>query len=341
MRQHKVLEELYLLLLSKEQENALSIAIAEPRARILEKAYGEERAVAPRKVLYLAGGIIGSAGLCFLGLLTATMLDTKVKDKEDMESASTLPVVAELPRLSRRELKDGIFVKGAHSAMAEGLHILRNNVDNLIPRRSQGAAIILLTSTIPGEGKTTTAANVAAAYAQTGRRVLVIDGDLRKGSLTKALSGKGHLGLSSLLLQRVSKAEDIILTQSAAADTPVAFDLLPAGPLPPNPITLLSQPPLGELMSELRSRYDTILLDAPPYSVVADTDILARQADVSLYLVRSGKIDRRHFAHVQQLADDGRLPNAVYVLNGVNFRTAKSQRYGYGNYRYGQEGKRG
>ncbi len=334
MRQHKVLEELYLLLLSKEQENALSIAIAEPRSRILEQAYGERRPVAPRRLLYTAGGLVGGSGLCFLVLLVINMLDTKVKDKQGLEGVSSLPVVAELPRLTWREKKEGLFVKGAHSAMAEGLHILRNNVENLIPRRAEGAPIILLTSTIPGEGKTTTAANIAAAYAQTGQRVLVIDGDLRKGSLTSALAGKGHLGLSSLLLQKVAGAGELILRQSAGSGE-ASFDLLPSGPLPPNPVTLLSQPLLEQLMEELRGHYDVILLDAPPYTVVADTDILARQADVSLYLVRSGMIDRRYFAQVQRMADDGHLPNAVYVLNDVNFRDSKSQRYGYGNYRYG------
>ncbi len=344
MREHKVLEELYLLLLSKEQENALSLVAAEPRARVLEKAYGSNYPVAPRKMIYTAAGVVGGALFALLAIATIGMLDTKVKTKHDLEAYSAIPTIAELPQLTRKERKEGIFEHGAHSIMAECLHILRNNVENLLPRKAEEGTLILMTSTTPGEGKTFVSSNLSVAYAKAGRRVLLIDGDLRKGTLSRGLVGKGLRGLSTLLLRHASKPQEVIRPLPGSREAGVVVDLLASGPLPPNPVTLLTQPLFREVMDELRRLYDVIILDAPPYGIIADTDIMAQTADLSLYVVRSGRIDKRYFTQVQRLANQGRLPNPGFVLNDVNFRASSSGHYGYGygnyHYHYGSEGSK-
>ncbi len=344
MREHKVLEELYLLLLAKEQENALSLVAAEPRARILEVAQGAEKPVAPKRMLYMAGGVVGGAAFSFFVILVIGLLDTKVKTKHDLEAYTSIPTIAELPQLTRKERKEGIFEHGAHSIMAECLHILRNNVENLLPRKTEGGTLILMTSTTPGEGKTFVSSNLSVAYAKAGRRVLLIDGDLRKGTLSRGLVGKGLRGLSTLLLRHASKPQEVIRPLPGSREAGVVVDLLASGPLPPNPVTLLTQPLFREVMEELRRLYDVVILDAPPYGIIADTDIMAQAADLALYVVRSGRIDKRYFTQVQRIANQGRLPNPGFVLNDVNFRASSSGHYGYGygnyHYHYGSEGSK-
>ena len=352
IREHKVREELYMLLLTKEQENALALAIAAPGARLLESAHGSNAPIAPRTQVFVAAGVAGGGAACLLLILGIGMLNNKVKNRHDVTANSSLPVLAELPELSRRERRNkGLFIKDAHSTMAEGLHILRNNVDNFLPRPDGCGHIILLTSSMPNEGKTFVASNLAATFAQTGRKVLLIDADLRKVSLTRDLGGKGRAGLTSYLLHRESDLCKLIhnLPQAvpAAKNEETArkhdgrADILYAGPTVPHPITLLAQPLLGEMLKTLAKQYDAIIVDAPPCGILADTDILAAQCDITLYIVRSGLIDKRYLQQVQKMADQGKLPHVAYVINAVDFKASSYNYYGYtyGHYRYGYGNK--
>ena len=349
IREHKVKEELYMLLLAKEQENALALAIAAPGAKVLETAYGSNAPIAPRTTVFIAAGTVGGGAVCLLAILGIGMLNNKVNTKYDLAAFTRQPVVAELPVLTRKEKRaHRIFVKDAHSTMAECLHILRNNVDNLLPRPDKGGHVILLTSTMPNEGKTLVSANLAATFAQAGRRVLLIDADLRKTSLTRDLGGKGRKGLTNLLLNHVQNPAEVIHTLTEVSpDAGVAHagvaDVLYAGTGVPNPITLLTTERFGTLLRELATQYDAVIVDAPPHGILADTDIIARHADITLYLVRAGQVVRKYFTQVQKLADTGKLPNVAYVLNAVDFRAHSYNYYGYGYaygyYRYGYSAK--
>lgn len=352
IREHKVREELYMLLLTKEQENALALAIAAPGARVLETAHGSDAPIAPRTQVFLAAGTVGGGAVCLLVILGIGMLNSKVKNKHDVALHSSLPVLAELPELTRRERRNkGLFVQDPHSTMAEGLHILRNNVDNFLPRPDGRGHIILLTSSMPNEGKTFVAANLAATFAQTGRKVLLVDADLRKRSLSHDLGGKGRNGLTTYLLHRESELSNLIHNLPQAIPTAKneetarkhdgRADILYAGPSVPHPITLLAQPLLGNTLNELAMKYDAIIVDAPPCGILADTDILAAHCDITLYLVRAGMIDKRYLSQVQKMADQGKLPHAAYVINAVDFKSSSYNYYGYtyGHYRYGYGNK--
>ncbi len=348
LREHKVREELYMLLLTKEQENALALAIAAPGARPLETAHGSNLPIAPRTQMFIIAGGCGGGALCLLAILGIGMMNNKVKNKLDIAANSSLPVLAELPELTRRERKNkGMFLKDPHSTMAEGLHILRNNVDNFLPRAAGRGHIILLTSSRPNEGKTLVAGNLAATFAQTGRKVLLVDADLRKRSLSHDMGGKGRNGLTTYLLNRESDLSKLIhnLPEAvpAAKDAENArkhdgrADILYAGPAVPHPITLLAQPLLGEMLSELATKYDAIIVDSPPCGIMADTDILAAHCDITLYLVRAGMVDKRYMRQVQKIADQGKLPHVAFLLNAVDFKANSYNYYGYtyGHYRYG------
>ena len=349
IREHKVKEELYMLLLTKEQENALALAVTTPGARVLETAYGSNLPIAPRTQVFIAAGTVGGGAVCLLAILGIGMLNNKVNTKHDLGAYTRQPVVGELPVLTRKEKRaHRIFVKDAHSTMAECLHILRNNVDNLLPRPEKGGHVILLTSTMPNEGKTLVSANLAATFAQAGRRVLLIDADLRKTSLTRDLGGKGRKGLTNILLNHVQNPAEVIhtlteVTPDAGVEHAGTADVLYAGTGVPNPITLLTTARFGELLRELAGQYDAVIVDAPPQGILADTDIIARHADITLYLIRAGQVVRKYFTQVQKLADSGKLPNVAYVLNAVDFRAGSYNYYGYGYaygyYRYGYSSK--
>lgn len=337
VREHKVKEELYLLLLTKEQENALNLAIAEPSARILEAAYGPDTPVSPNTTLYLAAGTIGGGALCLLAIIGIGMLNNKVNNKHDLAGITKLPVIGELPQLTRKERSTtDLFIRDGHAIAAECFHILRHNADSLLPRRPVGGNIYLITSTTAGEGKTTCVANLALAFAKAGRRVLLIDADLRKYSLTRHLGGKGRKGLTTLLLNQENNPQTVI---HPLPDMPLkGIDILYAGPAAPNPVTLLSQDSFRDLLEHLRSLYDTIIIDTPPYPILADTSIIAESTDSCLYIIRAGKIDKRYFTQIHHMVGGQKMRNLAFIINGVDFKASSYNYYGYG-YGYGYGSK--
>lgn len=329
-RDYNIKSERYQVLLSKRDENALSLYIAEPSARVLEIPYGSDAPIAPKINQFIAIGAGGGGAFCLFILLLASLVDAKVRSKQDLQNISNVPIVGELPLLSEKERKERTFNDvGDRSIYSECFHILRNNVATFVPQQEETGQIILLTSTLPGEGKTQTAINLAASFAQTGKRVLLIDGDLRKVSLSKKLEGRSQKGLSNLLLNSKEIPDTYIRIHTENKNLHLLF----AGPIPPNPVLLLTSPRLGELMQMLKERYDIIIIDAPPYGLLADTAIWAAHADITLYIIRSGKIDKRFFTNIQRLEEEGKVKNLAYVLNAVDFKRASYRQYGYG---YGQ-----
>lgn len=331
--EHKVKEELYLTLLSKQLENALSLAAAEPSARVLEAAHGKDTPISPKTMQFVAAGGAGGAALCLFAFAGLAMLNNKVRNKHDLAGYSSLPVLAELPSFNKKDRKNGsLFIQDDRSIASECFHILRNNLDILLPKPEQGGHLILVTSTIPGEGKTTISVNLAAAFAKAGKKVLLIDGDMRRASLSSNLGGKGRQGLSSLLLKKVNVPEAVIHSVEGAPD---GLYILFAGPIAPAPIRLLSQPLLGQLLDSLKMQFDAVIIDTPPYGILADTAIVGKFADISLYVVRSGCVDKRYFSQVQKLADEGKLENLSYVINDIDLKSSSYSYYGY-SYGYDQ-----
>lgn len=325
LREQKVMEELYLMLLKKREENALALATTEPSARILEPAFGSNAPVAPRLPLMTMGGMAGGAFASLLALLAGNALNTKVRDKKDLAGLTDLPLAGELPLLSGKERKKlPMVVTNGRSFMEECFHILRNNAElMLLPNPEEAPRILFLTSTRAGEGKTFTALNLAAAYAQTGKKVLLIDGDLRKASLSAFYGGKNSRGLVHLLMNPQVSPDSVLQSGKRFP----GFDLVTAGPVPPNPIALLTQGRLEELLRYWRARYDRIILDGCPYEAVADASLMARHADLVLYVIRCGMIEKQYVPVIQGLADKGEFRSGAVILNAENFKNSRFHYY--------------
>lgn len=333
LRDRKVKEELYIMLLGKREENALAIATTESGARILEYAFGNDFPAAPKTRLFIAAGGAGGAVLCLFGFIFASALDTKIRSGQDIKKYVSLPILAELPILPRKKQKNGYILHAEErSPMSECLHILRNNVELSVPEKKDSALILLLTSTVPEEGKTFIARNLSVAFGLAGKKVLLLDGDLRKGSVSRQTGRFRETGFSTLLR---NKSLDPVKLKEATVPLGQDFpgvDIIPSGPLPPNPVSLLSDSHLNELFNIWKTQYDCIIIDAPPFGLLADSAILAQQADSTIYVICSGKIDKHFISSVQKMAEEGTLPSTTsLVINRVNFKSMP-HRYHYYNY---------
>lgn len=338
-RQQKVKEQLYLFLLQKREENELSQAFTAYNTRLITPPTGSNVPTAPnsRNVLLMALAI----GL----LLPATVLfirensNTKVRGKKDVEALS-MPFAGEIPlaggrrrRLPWRGEKAapvGIAVRAeGRDAVNEAFRVLRTNLEFM----SQGAGTgntVMVTSMNPGSGKTFVTANLAASLAVKGERVVAVDLDLRRASLSRYVGSPGT-GLSGYLAGQELTAGDITV---GAAGCP-GLDVIPVGAIPPNPSELLLSGRLERLLGELSGRYDRVLLDCPPDGIVADAAIIARQAASTLFVVRAGMMERNMLPEVDGLYAAGKYNGMALVLNATENTPKKyGYRYGYGDKSY-------
>lgn len=331
-RQQKVKESLYLFLLQKREENELSQAFTAYNTRVITPPTGSMIPTAPvKKNILLVGFALGLLIPIVIVFLQENM-NTKVRGRKDLESLS-LPFVGEIPQYGRVR-RSGLFRKkvipetetkvvvqeGKRDVVNEAFRVLRTNLEFVSGEAGTGQ-IILLTSFNPGSGKTFLTMNIAATLALKGKRMLVIDGDLRRGS-TSAYVGTPHQGLSNYLAGKVQRIEEVIVPASET----VRFDVLPVGTIPPNPSELLAGERLQPLLAELRTRYDYILIDCPPIELVADTHILAKYADHTIFVIRAGLLERSMLIELQNIYTEQKFKNMAMILNGTE---------GNGSYRYG------
>lgn len=322
-RQQKVKEQLYVYLLQKREENALAEYIAESNARIIDRAKGSHLPVAPKtQMIYLAALVLGlgiPTGVLFLMLL----LDTKVRNRKDIEGKLSLPFLGDIPY---KKGNDGILVVRADGtdAVTESFRMLRTNL-SFMKEDGHPVQVLMTTSMNEGAGKTFVGANLAAMMAYAGKRVLLVDLDIRKASLSKQFGGRRQKGVTHYLIGQVERAEELIHPVSECP----GLDIIYSGAIPPNPAELLLSNKLDELIESVKDRYDLILLDGVPTGVVADAAIVARLADLTLFVARAGVLDRRQLPDIEQICQSGKLKKMAVVLNSV-----KEEQLGYGHYGY-------
>ena len=330
-RQQSIKESLYTFLLNKREENALQLAITEANIRVIEAPFGSSAPVAPARRMFLIGAFIVGLIIPLAIQLLRLLWNTGVRGRRDVEDYTSMPILGEIPKLKEKEEASPIVVaEHQTSNVAESFRMLRSNMDFVAPQ----ARVIMFTSTMPGEGKTFTSANLAQAFAATGKKTLLIDGDLRRGSLSHRLKARHQPGFSNLLLDHSKNPASCVMKSNGGH---AHLDFLPSGPLPPNPVTLLTHPHFSALLDHWKQRYDRIVIDTPPFGVLADTPIIAALSDITLYVIRGGMLDKRFLATLQQLADKGSLGrNCAFSLNDIDFKQARYRYYGYGySYKYG------
>lgn len=345
-RQQKVKEALYLFLLQKREENELSQVFTPYNIRMLTSPTGNFEPVAPRKILILLVAFCLGMFIPFMFIYLYESMNTTVRGRRDLSKLS-VPFMGEIPlhvegkrrkglwakvmRLSgkqRAEQEQIVVKEGKRDVVNEAFRVLRTNLEFM---SGGGTEIILLTSYNPGSGKTFLTMNMAACLAIKGKKVLMIDGDLRHASLS-AYVGSPDSGLSGYLAGRVASWREILYKVD---ERHKALDIVPVGTIPPNPTELLFGERLKTLLSEIRAHYDYIFIDCPPVDIVADTQILEKLANRTFFVVRAGLLERSMLNELEELYRQEKLKNMAIVLNGTENETG---RYGYRyGYKYGYQ----
>ena len=346
-RQQKVKESLYLFLLQKREENELSQAFTAYNTRIIADPWGSNAPTSPvrNQILLIAFAIALAVPASFF--IVRENMNTKVRGRKDLENM-TVPYIGELPQWHTAKGKDSTddgyrFVVRQHSRdiTNEAFRVVRTNLEFMTNQEKQ-SKIFMLTSFNPGSGKTFITANLGATFAIRGSRVVCIDLDLRRGSLSEFVNSPKQ-GLTNYLTGQVDDYQSLIvshsLTQQKEPDDTAAvptLDILPMGKLPPNPTELLYSPKLKPMLDDLRQHYDYIFIDCPPIEIVADASIIGREADVTIFVVRAGLLERSMLPELQKNYDEKKYNNMAMLLNGTDAEHHYGyHRYGYGYGRYG------
>lgn len=323
-RQQKVKEELYLYLLQKREETAISLSATEPNARVIDAAKASEMPVSPKKnVIYLASLLLGL--LVPFGIIyTDGLLDTKIKSRLDLEGKTIIPFIGDVPTSGS---PSKIIESSSRTSSAEALRIIRTNLEFMLSKVPDAIAkTIFVTSTFPKEGKTFVSANLAATFALSGKKVLLIGMDIRNPRLDEYLI-LPERGVTNYLSSKDLVLEDLIMKHDGYEN----FHILPSGIIPPNPAELLMSKKVDILFETLKSQYDYIVVDTAPVSMVTDTVLIAKNADCFIYVVRANFLEKRMLNIPNALYKEQKLPNMCLLLND----TDSTKGYGYG-YGYGQ-----
>lgn len=325
-RQQKVKEELYLFLLNKREENALNQAMTDNNVRVLDPPSGSNHPIYPVKYRKLVTGIGCGIACPTIILILSLILDTRVRSKREIESVVTAPFICEIPQVKKINGNEEIRVNiQGRDPLSEAFRILRTNLGFML-MQSQVMKVITLTSFSVGAGKTFVATNLSACLSQMKKKVVVVDLDLRKGTLSSLINSKRHTVGIIHYLTDLSVTVDQIISKDALSE---GMDIIPVGTIAPNPTELLVGSRLDELVSQLKERYDYVIVDNVPMGLVADAVIVNRISDLTLFVVRSGKLDRRMLPELEKIYQERKLKNLAVLLNGSN-NAANSYGYGYG-----------
>jgi len=322
-RQQQVKEELYLYLFKKREETAITLAATAPISKVVDAAYSSDNPVSPKhNLIYLVALILGLL-VPFSIIYLIDLFDTKVKNRHDLENNLSLPFIGDIPH---SDDNNQIIQSSSRTSSAEAIRIVRTNLEFILSNNEFGtkAKTIFLTSTLPKEGKTFVTVNLAATIAISGKKVLLIGLDIRNPRLDEYLDLPNR-GVTNFLSTKDALIENFIINQKGYEH----FDILPAGVIPPNPAELLMHKKLDGMFEELKSKYDYIIVDTAPVSLVTDTLLISKNADAFIYVVRANYLEKSYLKIPESLYKDKKLPNMCVLLNDTDTRSG----YGYG---YGQ-----
>lgn len=326
-RQQKIKESLYLFLLNKREENALSQAMADNNARVIDSAEATKYPISPNRNKILALGILLGLALPTVSFLVIMFMDTRIHSRKDILGAVSVPFLGEIPldKNYKSSRKGAANAYGyGDNVVTEAFRILRTNM-SFMAKKDRPLQVITFTSFNSGAGKSFVAFNLADSLAYTKKKVILIDLDIRKGSLSHRMHKHG-VGMTNYLADETIALDDII------HNCEKGYDFINAGTSAPNPAELLMDSRLDSMMEELRKRYDYIVVDNVPVGLVADATIANRIADITIFVVRAGRLDKRQLPDIEKLYQEKVLNNIALILNGADL---EHRGYGYGSYGYG------
>ncbi len=339
-REHQNALALQQYLVQKREENELTKKINVGNTRLLQSPEASISVVGPRKMLIYLVAIVLGLGLPFAFFFLRSRLDNAIKNKGDLGNLS-VPFLAEIPRYVRpgdrfrkfrklrfrkddKSLTKIIVEPGSRDMMNEAYRVLRTNMD-LMTGRKKESSVMMFTSFNPNAGKTFTVMNIAASMALKDAKVMLVDLDLRKSSLSKAL-GLDHSGVTAYLNGKTDSYK-----ANAEEVAPNLF-VLPVGTLPPNPTELLLTDRFKEMIEDMRQNYDYIFLDCPPIDVVADASIITDVVDMTVFVMRANQMDKKVLPEIEELYRSKKYNHMTLIMNCVDIQFKK---YGYGKSSYG------
>ena len=327
-RQQNIKEALYLFLLQKREETSISLAVTTPKARVVNPAYTFLNPVAPQKSkIYLVAMVLGLA-LPFLLFYIFFFFDSKISNKGDISKVlPNIPLLGEVPTADKDA--GDLIVKNDLSIYAEAFRILTTNLKFMITKITGRAPVILFTSSVKGEGKTTVSMNSAVTLSS-NKKVIIIGADLRNPQLKRYVA-RGVLGLSEYLADEKTTVDSIINHSGINSN----LDIIDSGTIPPNPTDLLEDARLKLLIEDLVIRYDYVIIDSAPMMMVSDSFHILALADVLVYVTRAKYTEKQLLNYVKMVAADENVSKIGLVLNDVEkdeLRYGYGGKYGYGYY---------
>lgn len=331
-RQQSLKEALYTYLLNKREEVALQQAINEANVRLVEGPIGNKK-VSPRGSIIMLVSLVIGLLIPSVVLWLRYMLDVTVHGRRDIEENTTIPLLGEIPHLKDSNDKTLLTDLSSDAPVVEAFRILRFSLGYM----RHSTQVMMTTSTTPGQGKSFVSRNMATILAMAGKRVILIDADIRKRTLSSTF---GHaFGLTTYLADDHTQVDDIIRPDGLTK----GVDFIPAGHMPPNPSELLMSSRFDELIAELRKRYDHVIIDTTPMFSVADASVVARLVDFTLFVIRVGVQNRDFLPELERMYQDNRFRKLSIVLNDADVKTSRyggGTGYGYGyGYGYGHHKK--
>lgn len=328
-RQQQIKETIYLYLLQKKEENQISMASAVGNIKLLDPAFTDPKPVSPeRRKTFLFALMLGLA--VPVGVIYAVdVLDTKVRRKADIDKLG-IPLLGEVPE---NDLEDYVVVKKDNrSLIAEAFRMIRTNLSFYVTKETNDKGqVVFLTSTIAGEGKTFNSVNIAASLGLINKKVVLVGLDLRAPKIKDFLDIKTKLGVTNYIVEEDLTIADITTTYQEATN----FDVIHSGAIPPNPSELLLNKRLEKMFVDLKEKYDYVIVDNPPMSLVTDTMSIIHMADVLIYVIRMGTLDKSYLDIPEELYKNKKIKNMSLILNDTKYGFGGYRGYGYG-YGYGK-----
>ena len=327
-RQQEIKSGLYLMLLQKREENAITLAATANNVKIIDEALADDNPISPKKtIVYLVALVLG-VGLPVGVIYLIGLTKFKIEGRADVEKLTSLPVVGDIPLADEKTGSIAVF-ENQNNLMSETFRNVRTNLQFML---ENGKNVILVTSTISGEGKSFISANLAISLSLLGKKVVIVGLDIRKPGLNKVFNiPKKEHGITQYLTNTTANLMDFV----QPSDINKNLFILPGGTVPPNPTELLARGGLEKAIETLKANFDYVILDTAPVGMVTDTLLIGRVADLSVYVCRADYTHKAEFTLINELAENNKLPNLCIAVNGLDLN---SRKYGY-YYGYGKYGK--